>query len=177
MSDGSTALAAISAAGSAVAAIATWIQSTKTARQSKASIYVNMASRYANDEMRVALRILADFASQSTTGISGIVDYYKAKKESDKSHAIDVEDNCRRVAVHFVELARLKELKLIDTDMLKFLASHPGLNIFYDIVPPITAYINPNHNCSDAVKTLKAHIERHGSGFYLPPAIKPAHPQ
>jgi hypothetical protein len=117
--------------------------------------------------MRVALSSLAKFWIDNNGKVSEAL---SAETYENPEDAKVIRGYLRLVSSYFVNSARLFEAGLISRKLLRLLIAHPGLNVFYEVVVPMSLTKNPHHNSGTYVHLLKRIAKRHGDGkiYYQP---------
>ncbi len=157
--------AAISAFFSAIAAIASLVETRRVARASDSTIYLELFREYRSPEMDAALDALAKFWGERKKDYGSAAEAFVAYREHNPEGAAAIRRQCRMLVTHFNSVARLLIAGLISRRTAKILITFPGLNIYYDVAVPIVRLENPHPEFSAYITILKRIQPKYGDGF------------
>ncbi len=157
--------AALSAFFSAIAAIASLVETRRVARASDSTIYLELFREYRSPEMDAALDSLAKFWGEWRKDYPSAAEAFLAFRAHNPEGAAAVRRHCRMLVTHFNSVARLIIAGLISRRTAKILITFPGLNIYYDVAVPIVRLENPHPEFSGYIAILKRIRSQYGDGF------------
>ncbi|MBX9747820.1 MAG: hypothetical protein K2X34_13025 [Hyphomonadaceae bacterium] len=139
------------------------VQALRAAQANEVSIFLETQREYGSAEMRLAISTLAAFWRKNKQDVeAAFLELTSAQPEE----ANKLRGYSRLLSGYFTNVARLYEAKLTSKRLTRLIASHPGLNVFYDAAVPINRTRNPNHNSIRYAALLKKVLPRHGDGTY-----------
>ncbi|MEI9886025.1 MAG: hypothetical protein WDN08_05880 [Rhizomicrobium sp.] len=158
--------AAVSAFFSAIAAVASLVETRRVARASDSTIYLELFREYRSPEMDVALDSLAKFWSERQREHASAADAFLEYREHNPDGAATIRRQSRMLVTHFNSVARLMIAGLISRRTARILITFPGLDIYYDVAAPIVRLENPQPEFSAYIAILKRIRPKYSGDFY-----------
>ena len=164
--------AAISAAFAAVAALANLWIARRATKSNEVNIFLEFSDRYRDPKIRDAVKTLAEFWRSNKD--AGVAHAWLELKHSNDAQADEISSASRILGGYFLHAAQLYNLRLVSKPVVRELISRPGLNIFYEVVAPITLAQQPSDNSGRVersiwtrhLKTLRKLRRKYGNGIY-----------
>jgi hypothetical protein len=144
-------------------------QITVTRRVAEATLVKEFANDYFTYEMSWSLRILRKWKEQNGDQFASIwltrlhSDDIEARKEAHK-----VDKARRYVAGYFEKAARIFSVSLIRQQAFRAIAYAAGINIYYDVIDPLTFELNPERS-PQTIEILLSQCGRYTEGEQVRP--------
>lgn len=162
----SIALASVAAISAAISGIANMVLAGRTSRTHQAQLLLAFADRYRQPEMNEALKTLYAYWEQNGSNVDQVRAAILRERDTDITQFQFIKQASRVVCLHFIDIARAYESKLVSRRLARTLLSVPALNAFYEIAEPIATIVNPTSLAAKCRPVLEKIQPDWGDGLY-----------
>jgi hypothetical protein len=144
-----TLFAAVSAAASALAIFASWLQSIEARKVREADLVLSFVDRYKSLEVGEALRLLSHWRygpdrQKSQEVWEAEVEQWNQERRNHVASALELDSARRVVKSYFEVVARLYRAKYISKKLARDAADYAGIWILWDVCEPMERVATPN---------------------------------
>jgi hypothetical protein len=148
-------LAYASSLAALAAALGALLQARRTAQTNAAQLFLSFSARYNSQEMADAFRQLVKW--RLSTGENFAMVWNQLRQKGDKE-ALSLNRARRLVSRYYYDVARLRQVGLINTKLARALLANNGLMVFYQVCEPLNdaRHNNRERSYSQTLKKIRA---------------------
>ncbi|ESQ81212.1 hypothetical protein [Asticcacaulis sp. YBE204] len=171
-----TLVSAVATVMTALTGVIFWLLSQHNqAKTEKAEFYVEFTRRYNSSDMHDALYRLMQHYTQNP---DNFVELYLSEFLSHTQKGFEIERSRRIVSRYFNDIAEMRQNKLIDRKLARMLCNFQGLNIYYNVVVPMSRARYGNSKTREriyaALRAIRPHFDDGGFGLSIAPGTTKA---